>query len=98
MQKHFSGKTHFLNFLFLRARIIEKSHKTPLSQFCFNPLNFVSLFSSRENETKLSGDSNNYIYNFFLLETNFNCAYWTKLLAQLAERETVEAEQFSLDH
>ena len=29
----------------------------PHSQFVFNPLNFVSLFSSRENQTKMSGVS-----------------------------------------
>ena len=65
MQKHFSGKNSFIfwKILFFRPRIIEKGHKTPISQFCFNPLNFVSflnfvsLFSSRENETKMSGDS-----------------------------------------
>ena len=43
--------------------MIEKGHKTPISQFCFNPLNlvsflnFVSLFCRRENETKMSGDN-----------------------------------------
>ena len=65
MQKNFSGKTqvYFLKFLFLSPGIIEKGHQTPISQFSFNPLNFVSflnfvsLFPSRENETKMSGDS-----------------------------------------
>ena len=60
MQKHFHEKTGlFLNFLFFRPWIKGKGHKTPISQFCFKPLNFVSflnfvlLFSSPENETKL---------------------------------------------
>ena len=61
MQKHFSRKTrvYFLKFLFFRTWIIEKGFKTPISQFCFNPLNLVSflnvvsLFSSPKNETKL---------------------------------------------
>ena len=57
-----------MKFLFFRPWTIEKRNKNPLSQFCFNPLifvsflNFVSLFSSRENETKMSWDS---IWIFF---------------------------------
>ena len=65
MEKQFLEKNRFIfvwNFHFLDLAQLEKGYKTPFSQFCFNPLNFVSFlnfvspFSSRENETKMSGD------------------------------------------
>ena len=53
----------FFEIFIFRPWIIEKGHKTPISQFCINQLNFdsflnfVLLFSSPENETEMSEDS-----------------------------------------
>ena len=62
MQKHISG--HNL-FLFFWPWKLKKYRKTPINHFCYNPLNFVSFLNfsrslNRENETKMSEDSNTF--------------------------------------
>ena len=47
---HFCYVSHFV-FELLTCR------RTPVAHFCYDPLTFVTLFSSREKVTKMSGDS-----------------------------------------
>ena len=50
LQKHFSGKKRglFFEIFIFRPCIIEKGHKTPISQFCFNSLIFFTVFEPRK--------------------------------------------------
>ena len=59
-EEMFEHETKTCQIYSFSAWIIGKGNETPISQFCLNPLNFVSPFTSRENEAKMSENSINW--------------------------------------